>query len=70
MIDYEPWHPSHAPQFFERTDKSGRYNMLQNDDEGVTKESMKDLFWASVVVIAFAVVVSAMLYFSIGWEWN
>jgi len=30
-IDYEPWGESHAPQRFERTDKSGRWSPIQDE---------------------------------------
>ena len=30
-INYEPWGESHAPQRFERTDKSGRWSPIQDN---------------------------------------
>jgi hypothetical protein len=33
VIKYQPWDKSHEPQYFERTDRSGRWNPIVEHDE-------------------------------------
>ena len=35
-FEYEPWHPSHEPKKFERTDRTGRYYVLEDTIEEIS----------------------------------
>jgi len=56
-VDIEPWHPSHDPQKFQRTDPTGRWYKLVEPD---TIPRWLVMFWVLVALFVVS---------SIWWRW-
>lgn len=64
MIEHDPWADAHAPQKFERTDRSGRWSPIHEEDE------IPDPIWVALLGGAMlALLIAAGFVFALGWEW-